>query len=240
LKVDHGWQKQNLSEVENLFYHHSRQPKPVRTKSPLPQPDPSTYLYEPPAIPQLMNERQKDRDIQSTPETNYASIPSEATLEHTPARRKDGQDTPGTPQVHNSSTREAPSDGEANAADGDIPQGTPSGFPSYMTRRPVTPPLSPAGRNSQPAMPQTPVSLPPSTPLGKAFSPNMGSGSTAPISNPVASPAGGMKMNYEMFWSKINNSTPIAYKSSLSSTQVPTPSGVPLKAVAEAVSPGKQ
>ncbi|KAF8066912.1 hypothetical protein FPV67DRAFT_1214931 [Lyophyllum atratum] len=30
LKVDHGWQKQNLNEVENLYFHHSHQrgPKP--------------------------------------------------------------------------------------------------------------------------------------------------------------------------------------------------------------------
>ncbi|KAG6829946.1 hypothetical protein H0H92_002850 [Tricholoma furcatifolium] len=25
LKVDHGWQKQNLNEVENLYFHHSHQ-----------------------------------------------------------------------------------------------------------------------------------------------------------------------------------------------------------------------
>ncbi|RDB30877.1 hypothetical protein Hypma_005957 [Hypsizygus marmoreus] len=37
LKVDHGWQKQNLNEVENLYFHHSHQ----RPGGPKPYPSPS-------------------------------------------------------------------------------------------------------------------------------------------------------------------------------------------------------
>ncbi|KAF8154727.1 hypothetical protein B0H34DRAFT_534934 [Crassisporium funariophilum] len=35
LKVEHGWQKQNLNEVENLYFHHShlRGPKPFPAPS---------------------------------------------------------------------------------------------------------------------------------------------------------------------------------------------------------------
>ncbi|KAG6918801.1 hypothetical protein DXG01_011553 [Tephrocybe rancida] len=44
LKVDHGWQKQNLNEVENLYFHHShlRGPKPSPTMMTATLNEPST------------------------------------------------------------------------------------------------------------------------------------------------------------------------------------------------------
>ncbi|EGN91832.1 hypothetical protein SERLA73DRAFT_80083 [Serpula lacrymans var. lacrymans S7.3] len=49
LKVEHGWQRQNLNEVENLYFHHShlRGPRPTT----LSKPQPTTFTPSPTSNP---------------------------------------------------------------------------------------------------------------------------------------------------------------------------------------------
>ncbi|KAF9462538.1 hypothetical protein BDZ94DRAFT_1261137 [Collybia nuda] len=51
LKVDHGWQKQNLNEVENLYFRHSHQ----RGPKPYPTPLIATTQRDPPFPPSITN-----------------------------------------------------------------------------------------------------------------------------------------------------------------------------------------
>ncbi|KAF6752783.1 hypothetical protein DFP72DRAFT_440440 [Ephemerocybe angulata] len=54
LKVEHGWQKQSLNEVENLYFHHSHQkfPKPVQPRIVATTTQPEQAPYPPPSNPQ--------------------------------------------------------------------------------------------------------------------------------------------------------------------------------------------
>ncbi|KAF5339623.1 hypothetical protein D9611_011494 [Ephemerocybe angulata] len=55
LKVEHGWQKQSLNEVENLYFHHSHQkfPKPVQPRIVVvTTTQPEQAPYPPPSNPQ--------------------------------------------------------------------------------------------------------------------------------------------------------------------------------------------
>ncbi|KAG6895062.1 hypothetical protein C0992_003290 [Termitomyces sp. T32_za158] len=63
LKVDHGWQKQNLNEVENLYFHHSHQriPKP---------------LGSPPMIIAALKEPSTTHSNEADPASNSSSSPS--------------------------------------------------------------------------------------------------------------------------------------------------------------------
>jgi hypothetical protein len=196
-----------------LYYRHHRQT--TRRKSPLPQPEPSTYLDEPPAtqIPHL-----GEQNAQTTPQNTHVSLPLERTQLQTPQHgdAQEPQVTPGQDITHNIPDSNLNSASNILRTPETRSHTTPLGLPTFMARPPATPPLSPVPRTSIPALPRTPVSLPPSTPSAKPFSPNLGS--TAPISNPVTSPANSMKMTYDSFWSSLSATTPVSYKASLATS----------------------
>ncbi|KAG9313696.1 hypothetical protein JVU11DRAFT_6044 [Chiua virens] len=76
LKVEHGWQRQNLNEVENLYFHHSHQ-RTMRQNAAHRPPYPNTNVTQTPAETLVL---QSPTPATGVPDRNEGPSPSAGDL----------------------------------------------------------------------------------------------------------------------------------------------------------------
>ncbi|KAF9481741.1 hypothetical protein BDN70DRAFT_505629 [Pholiota conissans] len=96
LKVEHGWQKQNLNEVENLYFHNSH----LRGSKPYPVPTVVTAQPQPPPFP--------------PPEVNFSQ--SRLSFRYGPTTSRNGSGILGTEPSVNQVSQDAPTSTERTQA----------------------------------------------------------------------------------------------------------------------------
>ncbi|KAG2339126.1 hypothetical protein BDR05DRAFT_968399 [Suillus weaverae] len=150
LKVEHGWQRQNLNEVENLYFHHSQvrglrpvvpaKTVPLLSMNPLP---PSTPVPEPPE-PVVVDEiSQQVIDSQSPTTHNFRgpTSPHDSPIESTSTPVQNSfTDTTSKSALHTIQT---------------LPEKVPSQEPSQPAPAPVHPSTQPATVPQEPQNSET-------------------------------------------------------------------------------------
>ncbi|EIW74028.1 hypothetical protein CONPUDRAFT_170324 [Coniophora puteana RWD-64-598 SS2] len=174
LKVEHGWQRQNLTEVENLYFHHSgRIGRPAA-------PPPKVVTIPPADQPMLPSAFNFTSDQFPTTSSHLKS-PTPPVAQ--PPISSDSARTPTPQAAVQPSSQNQPPDHSSRRS------GSPS--QSITDLRTPTPPMTTSNLQSQPSVSKLPsTSLPPS-----AYQPAPSTGQS------VGSGNGSPNLTYDSFWS---------------------------------------
>ncbi|KAF8218240.1 hypothetical protein K438DRAFT_1953065 [Mycena galopus ATCC 62051] len=218
LKVDHGWQKQRLNEVENLYFRQQKQGPDSSSSPAKPSAYPTTALLATPLDPQILAQSQPE-DAASAQSSLSFKLPVAAEVPEAGASTGPTAAPTSTPYDHANANGSAqqwsmpidfPTPSTSTQAPAQIPPPLLHDLSSWVHDDPVGPPSSSAASapasNAFTTQSQSQFSAPPTT-TSASTSTSTSTSRAQPLQQPFApAPA---SLTYESFWNAPTSAVPL-------------------------------